>query len=62
MTTLTVRQASARLGIGYSTLKHWIHRGSVRTTRTAGGHHRLAEAEVERLLAAPTRRPRAARA
>ena len=51
MATLTVRQAAERLGIGYSTLKHWIYRGSVRTTRTAGGHHRIAEAEVERLLA-----------
>ena len=51
MATLTVRQAAERLGIGYSTLKHWIYRGSVRTTRTAGGHHRIAESEVERLLA-----------
>ncbi len=51
MATLTVRQAAERLGIGYSTLKHWIYQGSVRTTRTAGGHHRIAEAEVERLLA-----------
>ena len=57
MATLTVRQAAARLGIGYSTLKHWIYRGEVRTTRTAGGHHRLAEAEVERLLARTDRPP-----
>jgi len=39
------------MGIGYSTLKQWIHQGKVRTTQTAGGHHRLAEAEVDRLLA-----------
>ena len=57
MATLTVRQAAERLGIGYSTLKHWIYRGSVRTTRTAGGHHRIAEAEVERLLARTDRPP-----
>ena len=57
MATLTVRQAAERLGIGYSTLKHWIYRGEVRTTRTAGGHHRLAEAEVERLLARTGRPP-----
>ncbi len=57
MATLTVRQAAERLGIGYSTLKHWIYRGEVRTTRTAGGHHRLAETEVERLLARTGRPP-----
>lgn len=51
MATLTVRQAAERLGVGYSTLKQWIYRGGVRTTRTAGGHHRVAETEVERLLA-----------
>ena len=48
---LSVRQAAARLGIGYSTLKHWIYLGRVRTRRTSGGHHRIAEEEVERLLA-----------
>ena len=58
MTTLTVRQAAERLGIGYSTLKQWIYRGSVRSTRTAGGHHRIAESEVERLLARTDPPPR----
>ena len=48
---LTVRQAAGRLGVSYSTLKQWIFKGSVRTTRTEGGHHRVAEVEVERLLA-----------
>ena len=61
MATLTVRQAAERLGIGYSTLKHWIYRGEVRTTRTAGGHHRLAESEVERLLARTGHPPARAR-
>lgn len=49
---LSVSDAAERLGVSYSTLKQWIYRGAVRTTRTAGGHHRIAEAEVERLLAA----------
>lgn len=48
---LTVREAADRLGVTYSTLKQWIYRGAVRTTRTAGGHYRIAESEVERLLA-----------
>ena len=51
MALLTVRAAAERLGIGYSTLKQWIFQGKVRTTQTAGGHHRVAEAEIERLLA-----------
>ena len=51
MNLLTVSAAAARLGIGYSTLKQWIYNGSVRTTTTPGGHHRIAEAEIERLVA-----------
>ena len=51
MSLLTVRAAADRMGIGYSTLKQWIHQGKVRTTQTAGGHHRLSEVEVERMLA-----------
>src|SRR6185295_18754110 len=51
MALLTPRAAAERMGIGYSTLKQWIHQGKVRTTQTAGGHHRLSEAEVDRLLA-----------
>src|SRR5437867_13238276 len=51
MSLLTARQASKRLGVGYSTLKQWIYQGRVRTRTTSGGHHRIAEAEVDRLLA-----------
>jgi molybdopterin-binding protein len=51
MTRLTVRAAAERLGVGYSTLKRWVLSGRVRTTQTAGGHHRIAESEIERLLA-----------
>jgi molybdopterin-binding protein len=51
MALLTVRAAAARLGVGYSTLKRWVHTGHVRTTKTEGGHHRVSEAEIERLLA-----------
>jgi molybdopterin-binding protein len=51
MELLTVRTAARRLGVAYSTLKQWIYSGTVRTTTTAGGHHRIADAEIERLLA-----------
>ena len=54
MPLLTVRAAASQLGIGYSTLKQWIHQGKIRTTRTAGGHHRLSQAEIDRLLAPQT--------
>jgi molybdopterin-binding protein len=54
MSNVTPRSAAKRLGVAYSTLKNWIRQGQVRTTSTPGGHHRVSEAEIERLLA---RRP-----
>ena len=51
MALLTVRAAAGQLGVAYSTLKRWMRDGRVRTTRTEGGHHRVSQAEVERLLA-----------
>jgi molybdopterin-binding protein len=54
MSLITVRQAAKRLGVGYSTLKQWIYQGRVRTHLTSGGHHRIAEAELDRLLAPST--------
>jgi molybdopterin-binding protein len=51
MALLTVRAAAERLGVAYSTLKRWVHTGHVRTTRTEGGHHRISDNEIERLLA-----------
>jgi molybdopterin-binding protein len=51
MPLLTVRDAAHRLGVGYSTMKQWIYQGRVRTTRTPGGHHRVAETEIDRLEA-----------
>jgi molybdopterin-binding protein len=55
---LTVRQAAEALGVTYSTLKQWIYKGSVRTVRTEGGHHRVAQEEVDRILAAHSPAPR----
>ena len=55
---LTPRSAAERLGVSYSTFKQWIYKGSVRTVRTSGGHHRIAESEVERLLSAAGRAPK----
>ena len=55
---LTPRAAADRLGVSYSTVKQWIYRGTLRTSRTGGGHHRVAEAEVERMLAAEGKMPK----
>ena len=54
MGLLTIRAAAERLGVGYSTVKRWVHSGHVRTTQTEGGHHRVSDAEIERLLARRT--------
>jgi molybdopterin-binding protein len=54
---LTVRAAAERLGVSYSTFKQWIYKGAIRSVRTSGGHHRIAESEVDRLLAAQGRLP-----
>ena len=51
----TVRAAAQRLGVSYSTFKQWIYKGSVRSVRTSGGHHRVTDAEIERLMAAQGR-------
>ena len=56
---LTVRAAADRLGIAYSTLKQWIYDGAVRTTTTRGGHHRIAQSEVDSILISQTGAPAA---
>ena len=63
MALMTVRAAAEKLGVGYSTMKRWIGDGRVRTTLTEGGHHRIADAEIDRLTAhtQPATKARAAR-
>ena len=57
-----MRSAAEQLGVAYSTLKRWVHTGHVRTTRTEGGHHRVSDTEIARLIARnePEGRPRRA--
>lgn len=45
-------EAARRLGVSYPTLKQWIYKGTLRPVRTAGGHYRIAEEEIDRLLSA----------
>lgn len=50
MDFLGVREAAQRLGVSYPTVKQWIYRGKIRTVKTVGGHHRIAQSEIDRLL------------
>jgi molybdopterin-binding protein len=47
---LPPREAARVLGVSYPTLKQWIYRGKIRTVKTPGGHHRVPEQEIDRLL------------
>ncbi|HSC29995.1 MAG TPA: helix-turn-helix transcriptional regulator [Vicinamibacterales bacterium] len=62
MTLLTPREAASRLGVSYPTIKQWIYKGTIRSRPTAGGHHRIPESEIDRMLAGSGRAlPRARR-
>ena len=44
--------AAQLAGVSYPTLKQWIYKGKIRSTKTAGGHHRIARSEIERVTGA----------
>jgi len=53
-----VRHACKVLGVSYPALKQWIYKGKIKTVKTPGGHHRIPETEIDRLLpAVPQRGP-----
>jgi molybdopterin-binding protein len=47
---LKLRDAAIELGISFPTIKQWIYRKKIRSIRTAGGHHRIPQGEVDKLL------------
>ena len=47
---LRLRDAASQLGIGLPTIKQWIYKKKIRSNPTAGGHHRIPQSEVDRLL------------
>jgi molybdopterin-binding protein len=47
---LAPREAANILGISYPTLKQWIYRGKLKTAKTPGGHHRVPESEIDRMI------------
>lgn len=47
---LMLRDAAQQLGISFPTIKQWIYQKKIRSVQTAGGHHRIPQSEVDRLL------------
>jgi molybdopterin-binding protein len=47
---LKLRDAALELRISYPTIKQWIYRKKIRSIPTAGGHHRIPQSELDRLL------------
>jgi molybdopterin-binding protein len=47
---LTPRDAAVQMGISFPTIKQWIYKKKVGSVRTPGGHHRVPQSEVDRLL------------
>jgi molybdopterin-binding protein len=47
---LHLRDAALKLGISFPTIKQWIYKKKIRSIQTAGGHHRIPQSEVDKLL------------
>jgi len=47
---LKLRDAALQLGISFPTIKQWIYKKKIRSIQTAGGHHRIPQSELDRLL------------
>ena len=47
---LKLRDAALQLAISFPTIKQWIYKKKIRSVRTAGGHHRIPQSEVDKLL------------
>jgi molybdopterin-binding protein len=47
---LKPRDAALELRVSFPTIKQWIYKKKIRSICTAGGHHRIPQSEVDRLL------------
>ena len=47
---LKLRDAALQLGISFPTIKQWIYKKKIRSVATVGGHHRIPQSELDRLL------------
>ena len=50
MDLLKLNEAAELLGVSFPTIKQWIYKGKLRSVKTAGGHHRIPQDEIERIL------------
>lgn len=50
MELLKLNDAAKLVGVSYPTLKQWIYAGKIRSVKTAGGHHRIPQNEINRIL------------
>lgn len=50
MDLLKLNEAAELLGVSFPTVKQWIYKGKIRSVKTAGGHHRIPQDEIDRLL------------
>jgi molybdopterin-binding protein len=56
---LTPRETARMIGISYPTIKQWILAGTLKTVKTPGGHHRIAESTLKPYLAKDKAKPAA---
>jgi len=47
---LRLRDAAVQLQISYPTIKQWIYNDKLRAVKTPGGHYRIPQSEIDRLL------------
>ena len=47
---LKLREAALELGVSFPTIKQWIYKKKIRSIKTTGGHHRIPQSELDRLL------------
>jgi molybdopterin-binding protein len=47
---LRLRDAAVQLNVSYPTIKQWIYHRKLRAVQTPGGHYRVPQSEIDRLL------------
>src|SRR6202035_5074854 len=47
---LKLPDAALQLGVSFPTIKQWIYKKKIRSIKTVGGHHRIPQREIDRLL------------
>ena len=53
----TPRDAAQMLGVSYPALKQWVYKRKLHTIKTPGGHHRIPQSEIDRLLHRAQKKP-----